>query len=132
MILVLLAAALASCDPALTALFTPARPLLGHYEVCTSDEPLERVAAGSGDTAGTPRFGASELVDPLDALGSAGSASRSRIAQLYGGQRVRVARGWVDHGDRFESVTILSPYPDQTLTRLLPGTLIVRWTMVRR
>ena len=129
MILVLLAAVLASCDPALTALFTPARPISGHYEVCTSDEPLDRVAS---DTAGAPRFSPSEMIDPLDAFGAAGSYSRSALAQLYAGRRVRVAQGWVDRGGQFESVTLLSPYPDPTLTRLLPGTMIVRWTMLRR
>src|SRR3954468_23261993 len=129
MILVLLAAVLVSCDPALTALFTPAQPIAGHYEVCTSDEPLDRVAA---DTAGAPHFSGSEMMEPLDAFGSAGSYSRSALARLYAGRRVRVARGWVDRGDQFESVTLLSPYPDPTLTRLLPGTLIVRWTTLRR
>jgi len=124
----LLAAVLTSCDPALTALFTPARPIVGHYEVCTSDEPLERVAS---DTTGA-RFSPSELTEPLDAFGAVGSYSRSALAQLYAGRRVRVARGWADRGDQFESVTLLSPYPDPTLTRLLPGTLIVRWTTLRR
>src|SRR5262245_48284836 len=33
-----------TCDPALTALFTPAKPRLGHYEVCTTDESIESVA----------------------------------------------------------------------------------------
>jgi hypothetical protein len=128
MILVLLLAALVSCDPVLTALFTPLRPVLGRYEVCTSEEPLDRVAA---DTAGAPVFSPGELMDPLDAFGAAGSYSRSALAQLFTGRRVRVARGWVAEGDRFESITLLSPYPDGTLTRLLPGTMIIRWTMVR-
>jgi len=44
-----------------------------------------------------------------------------------------VARGWIEYGNRFESVTLLSPYPDATLTRLLPGTMVIRWTTeVRR
>jgi hypothetical protein len=128
MILVLLTAALASCDPALTALFTPVRPVLGHYDVCTSDEPLDRVAADAGEA---PLFSPGEMMDPLDAFGAAGSYSRSALAQLFTGRRVRVARGWVARGDHFESVTLLSPYPDRTLTRLLPGTMIIRWTMVR-
>src|SRR5262245_27684221 len=33
-----------TCDPVLTALFTPAKPRLGHYEVCTTDEPIDAVA----------------------------------------------------------------------------------------
>jgi hypothetical protein len=126
MIAYLLAAALA-CDPALTALFTPPRPSLGRYEVCTTTDLLEAVATG----AGGPHYGAIELLDPLDAFGSAGSYSRAALARLYAGTRVRVARGWIDHADRFESVTLLSPYPDATLTRLLPGTMVIRWTLPR-
>jgi hypothetical protein len=44
---------------------------------------------------------------------------------------MRVARGWAERGDRFESVTLLSPYPDRTLTRLEPGTLVIRLTLER-
>ena len=33
-------------------------------------------------------------------------------------------------GDRFESITLVSPYPDATLTRLNPGTLIIRFTII--
>jgi hypothetical protein len=125
-LLALLATSL-SCDPALTALFTPPRPGFGRYEVCTTPDPLEDVAAG----AGTPHYGPSELLDPLDAFGAAGPYDHSALARLYAGKRVRVARGWIDHGDRFESVTLLSPYPDASLGRLLPGTMIIRWVLAR-
>jgi hypothetical protein len=128
MILVLLAAVLGSCDPALTALFAPSRPSVGRYEVCTADEPLDRIA---GDTPDGPHYSPSELIEPLDAFGAAGSYSRPRLARLYAGRRVRVARGWLARGSQFESVTLLSPYPDATLTHLRPGTMIIRWTMVR-
>jgi hypothetical protein len=128
MILVLLAATLASCDPALTALFTPARPSIGHYQICPTDQPLEAVAAQSVD--GT-HYSPTELLEPLDAFGAAGSYDRAALTRLYGGQRVRVAHGWVEYADRFESVTLLSPYPDATLTRLLPGTMVITWTLSR-
>src|SRR5258706_532273 len=36
----------ATCVPALTALFTPARPVLGHYEVCTTEHPHETLERG--------------------------------------------------------------------------------------
>ena len=87
MIAYLLAAALA-CDPALTALFTPPRPSLGRYEVCTTTEPFDDAAAG----AGGPHYGPSELLEPLDAFGAAGSYSRAALTRLYAGKRVRVAR----------------------------------------
>jgi hypothetical protein len=124
-LLVLLATSLA-CDPALTALFTPPKPSLGRYEVCTTTESLENVVAGAG-----PRFGPSELLEPPDAFGAAGSYNRAALTRLYAGRRVRVARGWIEDADRFESVTLLSPYPDATLTRLLPGTMVITWTMLR-
>jgi hypothetical protein len=111
-----------SCEPALTALFTPLRPGLGRYEVCTTTDPLVEVAAAG------PRFGPIELLEPFDAFGAAGSYDRAALARLYGGTRVRVTRGWMAYVDRFESVTLLSPYPDATLTRLLPGTMVIRWT----
>jgi hypothetical protein len=115
------------CDPALTVLFTPAHPRMGRYEVCTAAEPIERLVAASGDVGGTT-YGAIEPLEALDAFGAAGPYNRPALARLYGGTRVRVARGWTRRGGEFESVTLLSPYPDASLTRLLPGTLIIRWT----
>ena len=126
MIAYLLAAAMA-CDPALTALFTPPRPVMGRYEACTTTDPLEAIAASGGG----PLYGGSELLEPLDAFGAAGSYDRAALARLYAGKRVRVARGWIEYADRFESVTLLSPYPDAALTRLLPGTMVITWTLAR-
>jgi hypothetical protein len=108
-----------TCDPALTALFTPARPRLGHYEVCTTDESIETVAE---------RDWKIEALDPLDAFGNAGPYDRFAISRLYGGRRARVAHGWRQRGDQFESITLISPHPDAALKTLLPGTMIVRWT----
>ena len=106
-----------ACDPALTALFTPRQPFLGHYEVCTTREPL-------GDGQG-------EALEALDAFGTAGTYKRSALARLYGGMRVRVVRAWTESGGRFESITRLSPYPDASMTRLLPGTMEIRFTVER-
>ena len=123
MIAYLVAAAL-SCDPALNALFTPVRPSLGSYQVCTTPDSLERVAERDRQV----QFSASEMLDPLDAF-AAGTYNRAALARLYSGLRVRVARGWARYGDRFESVTLLSPYPDATLTRLVPGTMVITWSV---
>ena len=106
----------------LTALFTPARPQLGRYEVCTTREPLAAVAR--------PEWRI-ETVPPLDAFGAAGAYDRAALSRLYGGRRVTVARGWTEHGDRFESLTLISPHPDATLTRLMPGTLVIRHVIIR-
>jgi hypothetical protein len=105
-----------TCDPALTALFTPARPALGRYEVCTTEQPLE---------------GEAEALEALDAFGAAGSYDRSALQRLYGGARVRVQRSWTASADEFVSTTRLSPYPDASLTRLRPGTLEIRFTIRR-
>jgi hypothetical protein len=111
---------LASCDPALLPLFAPAHPRLGRYEICASNEPLTPVNGGP-----------IEAMEALDAFGGAGTYDRPALARLYGGTRVQVARGWTRSGGRFESITRLSPYPDPSLTHLLPGTLEIRWTLDR-
>jgi hypothetical protein len=110
---------LASCDPAFARLFTPAHPRLGRYEVCVSDEPLRPVNGG-----------AIEALEALDAFGAAGTYDRPALSRLYGGTRVQVARGWTRTGDRFESITRVSPYPDPSLTHLQPGTLEIRFVAI--
>ena len=115
-------AALASCDPALTALFTPSRPQLGRYEVCTTGDPLEAVA---------PPGTKIDAIEPLDAFGAAGPYDRAALSRLYGGRRVRLARAWTRDGDDFESLTFLSPFPDATLTRLDVGTMIIKFRIPR-
>ena len=119
---------LQACNPALAALFAPAHPAEGRYEVCEQSEAIDAVATELSSPQGL-RYTIShvELADPLDALGAAGDYDRSRVARLYGGSRPKVARGWRQDGVHFESVTLVSPYPDAALDRLLPGTLVIRW-----
>ena len=124
MIAYLLVAAL-SCDSALAALFTPVSPRVGRYEVCATDEPVDAVVAASADV----HYGAGELLEPLDAFGRAGSYNRATLTRLYGGRRVRVVHGWRERAGRFEAITLLSPHPDAALTRLIPGTMIVTWSV---
>jgi len=54
------------------------------------------------------------------------------LVQLYGGRRVTVQRGWREADGRLESVTLVTPYPDPTLTRLHSGTMVIRWISERR
>jgi hypothetical protein len=115
------------CDVALTQLFTPPRPVMGRYEVCTTDESIERVIADRSPAP--PRYGEVEALEPLDAFGAAGTYPRSALARLYRGTRVRTVRGWTGTAGGFQSITLLSPYPDASLSRLLPGTMAIRWTM---
>ena len=112
-----------TCDPTLTALFTPPRPTLGRYEVCTSDDSLERSQPDE------VRFGPVEQLDIFEAFGAAGAYDRARLAQLYSGRRVQVRRGWKREGARFESLTLLSPYPDASLSTLHEGTMLIRFTI---
>ena len=110
-----------TCDPTLAALFTPLRPLGGRYDVCVTD----------GDRPDGYHYGEPEGVEPLDAFGTAGSFDRAKLAQLYGGRRVTVVRGWRQDGNLFESVTLLSPYPNNDLSELRQGTMIIRWITER-
>jgi hypothetical protein len=111
-----------ACDAMLAALFAPARPQLGQYEVCTTREPLAAIAKPEWLT---------ETLPPLDAFGAVGAYNRAALSRLYGGRRVIVARGWTEEGNRFEALTLISPHPDATLTRLLPGTLVIRHVIIR-
>ncbi len=114
-----------TCDPRLAQLFTPPRPVWGRYEVCT-------VAAPPGATVEDGfTYAPVERLEALDAFGSGGTYDRARLAQLYGGRRVEVRRGWKRTGSRFESVTYISPYPDASLGALQDGTLIIRWIAER-
>ena len=118
---------------ALAALFAPARPVLGRYEVCIETDPIDRIVAAmrtaGPSSGGAPQYhiGDPESSDPLEALGGAGDYDRSRVARLYGGSRPNVARGWRRGADRFESIALVSPYPEPALDRLNPGTLVIRW-----
>src|SRR5262245_26826638 len=107
-----------TCDPALAALFTPAHPQAGRYEVCVTSDPIETVA--------DPMWKI-EALEPLDAFGSAGRYDRFALSRLYGGRRARVARGWREHDGVLESITLISPHPNASLTSLDSGTMIVRW-----
>jgi hypothetical protein len=112
------AVASTACDPAFARLFTPSRPVLGRYEVCTDARPLAEVA---------PSDWIVESLEAADAFGGAGTYDHAALARLYVGRRPRVARGWTEDADRFEAVTLISPYPNATVTTLEPGTLIIRW-----
>ncbi len=116
------------CDPLLGALFTPPRPELGRYEVCTTSAGLESAAADTGTGGQDVRI---EALEALEAFGAAGPYNRAALARLYGGTRVRVVRRWQQRGNEFISETLLSPYPDATLTRLNSGTMVIRFTLDR-
>jgi hypothetical protein len=118
---------LQGCDSSLAALFTPIRPELGRYEVCATSQTIEQAIAGRDGSGEGARYSAPAPAEPLDAFGAAGSYDRGKLARLYGGARPRVSRGWRRSGRQFESLTLISPYPDASLEHLQPGTLLIRW-----
>src|SRR5438477_3832307 len=72
------------CDAGLTALFTPVRPHVGHYEVCTTTDALDEAVVHS---AGGVRYGKAAELEALEAFGAAGIYNRAALARLYGGRR---------------------------------------------
>src|SRR5437899_1938044 len=120
---------LLACDPAFAHLFTPLHPQLGQYEVCVASAAIED-AANAARRDGFQVAGIEEL-EPLDAFGTSGTYDRSALVRLYGGRRVKVARGWRRKEDGFESVTLVSPHPDAELRRLEPGTMSIFFRVQR-
>jgi hypothetical protein len=119
--------------PALARLFTPRQAPVGAYTVTVLadgiDAALARVktALAPDATAGSPPGSWQvQQLDPLEAFGTAGTYDRSKVARLYTGRRVSVVRGPVERGGKVvAAVTLISPYPDATLSRLEKGTLAI-------
>jgi hypothetical protein len=120
-------------SPELAKLFTPRHVRESAYQVTVLKDGIEgavrivqgALAPGVGpdDPAGAWR---AQQLDPLEAFGTAGVYDRSRLARLYAGRRVSVVRGPVErNGAVVAAVTLISPHPDATLSRLKPGTLAI-------
>jgi hypothetical protein len=121
-VLILLLAALPGWteNPAFRRLFTPSAAPAGTYTTLVTprsiDEVLADIQAGAEPQA---------LV-ALEAFGQSGGYNRWKLARLYGAKRARVARlPRVENGEVIEAWTLISPYPDPTLERLEPGTLLI-------
>ena len=115
--------------PALVAVFGPSAPRADAYRAYVTaldlDAVLTRLAADvtlqRPPGAWTPRASL-----PADAFGQTGAYDRSALARLYGSRGPRVARGPKAAGGRVtEAWTLISPYPDASLQRLEPGTLLI-------
>lgn len=65
-------------------------------------------------------------LEVAEAFGLSGSYEPVRLARLFNGRRVEVSRGpVVRDGRTIAAVTLISPYPDPTLSRIEPGTLVI-------
>lgn len=113
-------------SPPLVRLFTPAIAPRGAYEVYVTDRRLDAIvkALRTPDPQGSRWSIAAE--GPGDAFGAGGRYDPWKLARLFGAAPVRVSRGAVTKSGRLvASVTLLSPYPDPSLARVWPGTMIV-------
>jgi hypothetical protein len=87
-------------------------------EVCVSNAPLASIV---------PAGWSIDALTAADVFAAVDPRVKRAVAILYGGQRPQVARGWIARSDdELESVTLVSPRPDPSLTRLMPGTLLIR------
>ncbi len=131
-VLTILAAAIETADvtwrpdAALAAEFLPARGWRGAFELAVTDAPLRACLDDERRSWPSPdaQSWTIERVAPTDAFGTIGGYDRMALAKLFGSRRVEVVRAPRRVGGAVvASVTLLSPYPDSTMSRLLPGTL---------
>ena len=113
--------------PEYLALFAPSGPRRDAYETFVSPLVLDAVLKGLLSEPGVlavPGAWQPKPELPFDAFGQTGRYDRWKLAELYGARRPFVARGPRGDGTRVTEVwTLVSPYPDPSLTRLEPGTL---------
>ena len=105
------------CSAHWTRLFAPADPDdRGTYRVCRSSRPINDLADAHW-TVGSQAA--------AEAFAGAAPGARRALALLYGGRRLQVIRGWRRIDESVESVTLIAPPPDASMTRITDGTLIV-------
>jgi len=107
----------AACSDELRHRFAPADPDgVDRFIVCRSTRAIEALAGPQWTTLDA-------VVD--DAFPAVAPSVRRALALLYRGRRLQVVRGWRTTAGRLESVTLVAPPPDDAVTRLAPGTMIV-------
>jgi hypothetical protein len=111
----------------LARIFTPLTAPAGAYTVTTTDRPIADLAAALKACDPAPVEGAWQVthLEAHEAFGQAGIYDRLRLAQLFGGKRLDVVRGSLAHDGARDGYTLISPYPDASLTAVNPGTLVI-------
>lgn len=131
-VLLLIAAAavpLGTPNPALTRLFTPLAVPPGTYVVSTSTETIETLTARLREQAPSPAPGAwvPSRPEAYAAFGQEGLYDRARLARLFNGKRVTVVRGSLTQQGQRLAYTLVSPYPDHTLSQIVEGTMVIEF-----
>ena len=115
--------------PEYIARFAPVGPRAAAFRMYESADDLDTVLrqlAGDPTLLRSPGAWEVRALAPTDAFGLAGPYDRAKVTRLYGSERARVARGArVQEGRVTEAWTLISPYPDAALQRLVRGTLLV-------
>jgi hypothetical protein len=113
--------------PAYLDLFAP-KPHRSAYRAYASPLDIQATLRQLLDDPGVlhpPGAWTPRAIIPYDAFGLSGSYNRWKVAGLYRSRRAQVARGPRLEQGQTESWTLISPYPDEALRRLEPGTLII-------
>ena len=114
-------------DEQLARLFTPLAAPRGTFEVYRSPRRIEALAAELAALDPAPSAGAWKVgpLGPADAFGSASPYDAPKLAQLYVGTLPLVARGSLRGADGVVAYTLISPWPDASLSALQPGTMVI-------
>ena len=120
---------LGTSDAALTRLFTPLSVPPGTCLVYRSSETIEALSARLRALDLAPASGAWEPSRPEahGAFGQEGVYDRARLARLFNGRRVTVVRGSLVLNGQRRAYTLVSPYPDPTLSRIVDGTMVIEF-----
>ena len=114
-------------DHGLAWLFAPATAPPGAYDVFRSSRPIAKLAdelrrresaATRGRVAGPARRSGHRIRDE-------GRYDRARLARLFVGRQVEVARGALASGGDVSSYTLVTPVPDPTLSTLDHDTMVI-------
>jgi hypothetical protein len=114
-------------DDSLRRLFTPATFPAGTFTVHRSDERIETLAARLRALDAAPAASAWRIegAGVFDAFGAEGPYDKPRLARLFGGSSPSVARGTLVTATGRLAFTLISPCPDQSLSSLGQGTLVI-------